>query len=139
LGQRRTPHQLILQIDAWNIRERDHWGETAAQRKRGAEPERWHWVYTGTCFRLDHRAQTASGRPVIVERGFVATREGIDALREQLHAEARRPPARPDRVLDVGGDNGDGGDPHHDAGPTMAWKAMASSATSPRYAPHSRS
>jgi len=84
------PYQLILQIDAWNIRERDHWGERAARRRQGAEPERWHWVYTGTCFRLAHRARTAGGRPVIIERGFVATREGIDALREQLHAEARR-------------------------------------------------
>lgn len=84
------PYQLILQIDAWNIRERDHWGQTAARRRQGAEPERWHWVYTGTCFRLEHRAHTAGGRPVIVERGFAATRAGIDALREQLHAEARR-------------------------------------------------
>lgn len=47
-------------------------------------------IYTGTCFRLDHREQTAAVRPVIVVRGFVATREGIAALREQLHAEARR-------------------------------------------------
>jgi hypothetical protein len=84
------PYQMILQIDAWNIRERDHWGETTAYRKKGDEPERWHWVYTGTCFRLDQRARTAGGRPLIVERGFAATREGIDALREQLHAEARR-------------------------------------------------
>lgn len=84
------PYQMILQIDAWHIRERDQWGESAACRRQGREPERWHWVYTGTCFRLDHRAQTAGGRPVIIERGFVATREGIDALREQLHAEARR-------------------------------------------------
>jgi hypothetical protein len=84
------PYQMILQIDAWNLRERDRWGETAACRRHGGEPERWHWVYTGTCFRLDHRAQTAGGRPVIVERGFAATREGIEALREQLHAEARR-------------------------------------------------
>lgn len=84
------PYQMILQIDAWNIRERDQWGQTAAARKKGAEPERWHWVYTGTCFRLDQRAHTAGGRPVIVERGFAATREGLDALRTQLHAEARR-------------------------------------------------
>ena len=84
------PYQMILQIDAWNLRERDQWGASAACRKKGEEPERWHWVYTGTCFRLDHRAQTAGGRPVIAERGFAATREGIDALREQLHAEARR-------------------------------------------------
>jgi hypothetical protein len=50
----------------------------------------WHWIYTGTCFRLAQRGKTAGGRPVISERGFVATREGIDALREQLHAEALR-------------------------------------------------
>ncbi len=84
------PYQMIIQMDAWNIRERDEWGKTKALRQGGKEPERWHWVYTGTCFRLDHRAKTAGGRPVISERGFVATREGIDGLREQLHAEALR-------------------------------------------------
>jgi hypothetical protein len=84
------PYQMIIQLDAWNIRERDDWGRSAHLRRRGLEPERWHWVYTGTCFRLDHRGQTAGGRPVITERGFVATRQGRDALREQLHAEALR-------------------------------------------------
>lgn len=84
------PYPLILQINAWNIRERDDWGYSAARRRQGQEPERWHWVYTGTVFRLDHRGQTAGGRPVITERGFVATRAGINGLREQLHAEALR-------------------------------------------------
>src|SRR5271154_4716498 len=84
------PYQMIIQMDAWNIRERDDWGKTKTLRQRGQEPERWHWVYTGTCFRLDHRGKTAGRRPVISERGFVATREGMDALREQLHAEALR-------------------------------------------------
>jgi hypothetical protein len=84
------PYQMIIQLDAWNIRERDAWGQSAALRRSGQEPERWHWVYTGTCFRLDHRGQTAGGRPVISERGFVATRQGLDALREQLQAEALR-------------------------------------------------
>ena len=84
------PYQLIIQMDAWNIRERDQWGRTDKLRRSGEEPERWHWVYTGTCFRLDQRGKTAGGRPVISERGFVATRAGIDALREQLHAEALR-------------------------------------------------
>ena len=84
------PYQMIIQLDAWNIRERDDWGKTARLRRGGQEPERWHWVYTGTCFRLDQRGQTAGGRPIITERGFVATRQGIDALREQLHAEALR-------------------------------------------------
>lgn len=84
------PYQMIIQLDAWNIRERDDWGHSARLRRQGQEPERWHWVYTGTCFRLDHRGKTAGGRPVITERGFVATRQGMDALREQLHAEALR-------------------------------------------------
>jgi hypothetical protein len=84
------PHQMIIEMDAWMIRERDDWGKSGSLRKEGKEPERWHWVYTGTCFRLDQRGKTAGGRPVISERGFVATREGIDGLREQLHAEALR-------------------------------------------------
>jgi hypothetical protein len=83
-------YQMILQLDAWNIRERDAWGKSAALRRRGQEPERWHWVYTGTWFRLDHRGHTAGGRPVITQRGFVATRQGLEGLREQLHAEALR-------------------------------------------------
>ena len=84
------PYQLIIQMDAWNIRERDAWGQTATLRRRGQEPERGHWVYTGTVFRLDHRGQTAGGRPVIVQRGYVFTRQGLAPLREQLHAEALR-------------------------------------------------
>jgi hypothetical protein len=84
------PYQMIIQMDAWNIRERDDWGQSAVLRRRGQEPARWHWVYIGTCFRLDHRGQSAGGRPVISERGFVATRAGVDGLREQLHAEALR-------------------------------------------------
>jgi len=84
------PYQMIIQLDAWNIRERDDWGQSEVLRRAGQEPARWHWVYTGTCFRLDHRGQTAGGRPVITERGFVATRGGLDALREQMHAEALR-------------------------------------------------
>src|SRR5271170_1234104 len=84
------PYQMIIQMDAWNIRERDQWGQTECLRQGGQEPERWHWVYTGTCFRLDHRGKTDAGRPIISQRGFVATREGIDGLRQQLHAEAMR-------------------------------------------------
>jgi len=84
------PYQMIIQLDAWDIRERDQWGRTEKLRRSGKEPERWHWVYTGTCFRLNQRGKTAGGRPVISERGFVATRQGIEGLREQLYAEALR-------------------------------------------------
>lgn len=84
------PYQMIIQLDAWSLRERDDWGQTAARRRRGQEPERWHWVYSGTVFRLDHRGQTAGGRPVIIQRGYVLTRQGLAALREQMHGEALR-------------------------------------------------
>jgi hypothetical protein len=56
------PYQIIIQMDAWNIRERDGRGQTGRLRQAGQEPERWHWVYTGACFRLDHRGKTAAGR-----------------------------------------------------------------------------
>jgi len=87
-GLASSPFTLVIEIDAWNIRERDEWGRTAALRQVGQEPGRWHWVYTGTIFRLDQRGTTASGRPVIAERGYVATRQGVDAFGRQLHAQA---------------------------------------------------
>ncbi len=81
---------LVIEIDAWNIRERDGWGQTAALRAAGELPARWHWVYGAIVFRLDQRGQTAGGRPVISERGAVMTRGGVDALRGLLWAEAVR-------------------------------------------------
>ncbi|MEI6077748.1 MAG: ISKra4 family transposase [Verrucomicrobiota bacterium] len=84
------PFTLVIELDAWNIRERDQWGQSHRCRAAGREPERWHWVYGGTCFRLDQREPTAGGRSRILSRGTVMTREGVDGLREQLFAEARR-------------------------------------------------
>ena len=82
------PFTLIIQIDAWNIRERDDWGDTRTLRRKGQEPERWHWVFTGTIFRLDQRGQTQGGRRVITQRGYVATRQGLEAFTRQLYVEA---------------------------------------------------
>ena len=85
------PFTLIIELDAWNIRERDEqWGQTEQQRAAGQEPERWHWVYGGTCFRLSQRVKTAGGRALILSRGTVMTRGGIEALKQQLWAEAMR-------------------------------------------------
>ena len=83
-----TPFTLVVEIDAWNIRERDNWGKTEALLKKGEKLERWHWVYAGTVFRLDRRGKTQSGRPVITERNYVATRKGLAAFKQQLYAEA---------------------------------------------------
>lgn len=84
------PFVLILELDAWNIRERTDWGRTKTLRKKGQEPERWHWVYTATIFRLDQRGHTAAHRPVITERGYVATRTGLEAFEQLVYAEALR-------------------------------------------------
>jgi hypothetical protein len=84
------PFTLVIERDAWNIRERDHWGQSQALRQKGEEPGRWHWVYGGTCFRLSQPARTAGGRAVILSRGDAMTRGGMDALKEQLWAEAMR-------------------------------------------------
>ncbi|HEV2209645.1 MAG TPA: hypothetical protein VG167_12770 [Verrucomicrobiae bacterium] len=87
-GPPAAPFTLVIEIDAWNIRERDHWGQTKALRKEGKKVERWHWVYMATVFRLDHRGQTAGQRSVISQRGYVATRLGLEALMAQLYREA---------------------------------------------------
>ena len=84
------PFTLVIELDAWNLRARDAWGQSAAQRAAGQEPSRWHWVYGGTCFRLSQRAQSAGGRPTILSRGYAMTRGGVDALKKQLWTEAMR-------------------------------------------------
>jgi hypothetical protein len=87
------PFTLVIQIDAWNIRERDHWGKTRKMRARQQKVERWHWVYTATCFRLNCRCTKGRFktklRAVITERSYVATRGGIEPLMQQLYYEAR--------------------------------------------------
>jgi hypothetical protein len=85
-----APFTLVIELDAWNIRERDEWGQTARRRAGGVEPQRWHWVYGGICFRLDQRVASNRGRPRLLSRGTVMTRQGVDGLREQLFAEAQR-------------------------------------------------
>ena len=86
------PFTLVIELDAWNIRERndEQWGRAEELRRGGKEPEWWHWVYGGTCFRLSQRVKTSAGRSVILSRGTVMTRGGIDALKRQLWAEAMR-------------------------------------------------
>lgn len=80
---------LIIQMDAWNARERDFWGESAEMRKNGEDPKRWHWVRAATIYRLDQRLNKA-GRPQITQRAYVATREDMDTFRQKVHAEALR-------------------------------------------------
>jgi hypothetical protein len=99
-----APFTLVIQLDAWHIRERDHWGQTQALRRRNEEPQRWHWVYTGTCFRLHQRGSKGRSRnklrAFISERSYVATRGGLESFMQQLQYEARvRGLTRAQRVL----------------------------------------
>jgi len=87
-GPQSQPFTLVIEIDAWNIRERDGWGQTKELRAKDKTFSQWHWVYVGTVFRLDHRSQTAGNRAIISQRRYVATRLGIPALMRQLHREA---------------------------------------------------
>src|SRR5438445_1483429 len=82
------PFTLIIEIDAWNIRERDEWGRTGKLRRKGQQPERWHWVFTATIFRLDQRGQTDGGRRVISQRGYVVTRQTLECFTQMLYVEA---------------------------------------------------
>lgn len=87
-GPSSQPFTLVIEIDAWDIRERDNWGKTKELREAGEKLDRWHWVYMATVFRLDHRGQTAGKRAVITQRGYAATRLGVEALSAQLYREA---------------------------------------------------
>jgi hypothetical protein len=98
------PFTLIIQLDAWNIRERDAWGQTKQQRRKDPQFDRWHWVYTATCFRLSHRCKKGRFknklRAIITQRSYVATRGGLQALMQQIYYEARaRGLAHAERVL----------------------------------------
>jgi len=93
IDQTAPPFTLVIQIDAWNIRERDHWGQTKKRRRQNKEMDRWHWVYTATCFRLNQRCTKGRSktklRAIITERSYVATRGGAEALTQQLYYETR--------------------------------------------------
>lgn len=98
------PFTLVIQFDAWNIRERDCWGQTKPQRRKDPKFDRWHWVYTATCFQLSRRCKKGRFknklRAIITERSYVATRGGIEALMKQIYYEARaRGLAQAQRVL----------------------------------------
>ncbi len=65
-----------------------NWGNTKALREAGEKFDRRHWVYLATVFRLDHRGQTEGKRAVLTQRGYAATRLGLEALSAQLDREA---------------------------------------------------
>ena len=88
------PFTLVIQIHAWHIRERDHWGQTQSMRARKEELKRWHWVDTATCFHLEQRCRKGKNknkqRAIITQPSSVATRGGVEDLRPQLQCRMKR-------------------------------------------------
>jgi hypothetical protein len=86
-----VPFTMVVQIDAWNIRERNDWGISNTLRQKGEEPERWHWVYGAIAYRLeDCQSVGNKGRERLMHKAVVMTRGGVNTLREKLWAECIR-------------------------------------------------
>jgi hypothetical protein len=81
---------LVLMLDGWMIRERDDWGLSAALRRQGVDPSRWHEVKSARLFRLEQRASTQSQRPLLLSSHVIATRGDCAAFSELVFTEALR-------------------------------------------------
>jgi hypothetical protein len=85
----RAEFSLVLMLDGWMARER---GEQWGLKPRGTQAKRveWHEMKTGIVFRLDQRAETQSGRRMILEKFHVCYRGDPYELGRRLYAEALR-------------------------------------------------
>jgi hypothetical protein len=78
----KAPFSLVLMIDAWKIRERGvQWGTKPPEAP--AERVEWRDVKSGIVFRLEDRAETQSGRRIVLEKH-------IEAYRGDPHEFGRR-------------------------------------------------
>jgi hypothetical protein len=78
----KAPFSLVLMIDAWKIRERgQQWG--AKPPEAPGERVEWRDVKSGIVFRLEDRAETQSGRRIVLEKH-------IEAYRGDPHEFGRR-------------------------------------------------
>jgi hypothetical protein len=81
---------LIILMDGWMIRERDHWGLSQALRQQGQDPKRWHETKTARIYRLAaadwHEGAVAS----LKGANYVATRGDAEAFSELVWTEAVR-------------------------------------------------
>ena len=80
---------LVLMLDGWMIRERgEDWGLKPLQTK--GHRVAWHEVKSAIVFRADHRVQTQSCRPLLLEKFYVSWRGDPEELGRRLYAEALR-------------------------------------------------
>jgi hypothetical protein len=77
--ERELPFSLVIMMDGWMVRER---GPDWAMPPEAPAPERvaWHEVKSAVIYRLDHRAETATGRGVLTQKKVVACPPGTDPL-----------------------------------------------------------
>ena len=74
-----APFSLVIMLDGWMVRERGpQWA--APPDCKDAERVAWHEVKSGVIYRLNHRAETASGRGVLTQKKVVACPPGTDVL-----------------------------------------------------------
>jgi len=78
-SQQEPPFSLVIMMDGWFVRER---GAEWAAPKEQTTTERiaWREVKTAVVFRLEHLAQSDSGRGLILEKKVVACPPGTDPL-----------------------------------------------------------
>lgn len=80
---------LVIEMDGWMVRERGgQWGLKPPDKQ--GDRVAWHEMKTAIVFRLGQRARTQSGRPVILEKTYVAWRGEPHEFGRRLYAEALR-------------------------------------------------
>lgn len=83
------PFSLVIMMDGWMVRERGpQWGLKPAQIE--ANRVEWHEVKGAIIYRLVDRAETQSGRGVLLERYAVAYRGDPHEFGRRVYAEALR-------------------------------------------------
>lgn len=96
---------LVIMVDGWMSRDRGaQWGLKPSDAK--GERACWREVKTGIVFRVQDRAQSASGRPMVIEKAVVAHQGEWPGLAGKLQAEALRRGAAAAREVFVVADGG---------------------------------
>lgn len=85
------PFSLVIMMDGWMARERGQdWG--AGPRKKDPQRVDWREIKSAVIYRLEQRAQKASGRGMLLEKYVVATPPETSPVDfgQQVHQEALR-------------------------------------------------
>jgi hypothetical protein len=96
---------MVIMMDGWMSRDRGKdWGMKPAETK--GDRVSWREVKTGIVFRVEDRAKTAGGRPIVIEKSVVAHQGEWGGLAPKLYAEALRCGLKQAREVFVVSDGG---------------------------------